>query len=1447
MNTISFKKRPFFSRLLRVCLFAFTFLCIGLIGSTLLVAYTTPGRYILVRTISHLTKTPDFHLTFGKLSGNIFSQAQLDYLAVSDRNGTWLEAKDIHLNWTPSDLLSKHISLEKLSIKSILVSRKPERPQKVKKTLDENINDIELFLASPQSVSLKNISIQSLTILEPVLGQNAEFSGNFQVQKGLLPDTREQFIIAKVLRTDKRQEILDAKLLYDSETRTLDIDGTFRDSENGLLTAILKFNSLPEIAATVKGRAPVANWNGTLHISSPTEPLVSGHLNLESRNNTFQTHSNLQLSLASLMSASDRTHWQEPVYITIDSSYVLTSKIFATHFSTSAPQINITGNFERNFQSDYFLLKGQGQVDSSQVFSPFIPDNIRWQSATFDADILTSGENPKIQIAGRISKPVVNNISAQQGTLTLALSTTNSLAGTYPLSMDIILHELTNEQASSQQTQIPQDAQFSARGTLSLPTYDMKLPEIKFSFQDLKLHGSLNQSHKNFDGTVHISQGNLSALSFFLNQPISGTAEGTINFSGNLLQKKLFTKNNLQFSHIKTGHTSWDQMLENLRINGQWDFYNGKSIAFRNFDISSSVMELKLNGELTQNPSQLNGILILSDLSKVSEKLAGSGTVNLNISGPLTHPNAEIKLRLPKGTVNKRDFQNVTANVHLTNLLSPENGLLNITGDIEQKPLQASLSLQKNSQSIFLINIQNLAYQSISLKGTITHTRESLLDGYLDFNAGDLNDASPFLQEKLSGQAQAKIQFIDENSNPYIKIEGLLNNFSKNEIFLKKAVLDMTVYRPEQNTAFDGKLEWNGFKSGSLISEKTTLTASPLNNGTSLTLNSDVQGASLQAEAVLVLENLQKQMLTLQKLSLTKQSHNITLSAPVQIVYEDSSLTVGKTLLKSGIGAFSFNAHIGENIFIETEAYQFPLSVFQLFHPSIQTQGTLNARAHISGPKSRINGTYHASLSNTILEQNNRIRKPLSFNAIINGELNTASTHFTAAISKDASRISLSGNIPFSRELPLHVLANGNINLSILNEILGDGKTLKGVAQTNLKIAGSLHKPDIQGTVQIEHSAFSDPVNGLYFDSIDALITGSSDKLTLSRLSAKTRNGGWISGTGFINISPHEHFPASIQIEGKKARLVDSELLRMTTDLSLKINGPLTQGPTVSGFITSQEIQISIPDNLPLSYSQLPVRHINAPAYVIKRINQQKQQTQKETTLRANLDILFSVSNRIFIRGRGVNADLNGNVRILGSSQSPVFTGQFDLRRGTLLILGKKLDFKSGELHLFNSTMPELDFRAESAAGDVTVIVMVTGPATSPKFSFSSQPELPQDEILSRLLFGKPSGSLTAGQTIQLANAVAQLTGIDSLKMLDDLSQSLGFDSISLETDAQGNVGLGIGKRINDNVYLGFKQGSGQTPNKVTLDIDITNKIKVQGEAGDDGSTAVGIGMEWDY
>src|SRR6202034_692124 len=155
-----------------------------------------------------------------------------------------------------------------------------------------------------------------------------------------------------------------------------------------------------------------------------------------------------------------------------------------------------------------------------------------------------------------------------------------------------------------------------------------------------------------------------------------------------------------------------------------------------------------------------------------------------------------------------------------------------------------------------------------------------------------------------------------------------------------------------------------------------------------------------------------------------------------------------------------------------------------------------------------------------------------------------------------------------------------------------------------------------------------------------------------------------------------------------------------------------------------------------------------------------------------------------------------------------------------------------GNVTFHGGVMPDLDLVAETSTSGVTAQIAVTGPAIQPTFRISSNPSLPDDEILSRILFQKSSGSLSAFQALQLANAVATLSG--QVDAFENVRKSLGVDSLDISSSATGGTVVSATRAINDRVSVGVTTGARPQDNGVNLNFDVSRHVRLQ--AGGDSS-----------
>jgi translocation and assembly module TamB len=248
----------------------------------------------------------------------------------------------------------------------------------------------------------------------------------------------------------------------------------------------------------------------------------------------------------------------------------------------------------------------------------------------------------------------------------------------------------------------------------------------------------------------------------------------------------------------------------------------------------------------------------------------------------------------------------------------------------------------------------------------------------------------------------------------------------------------------------------------------------------------------------------------------------------------------------------------------------------------------------------------------------------------------------------------------------------------------------------------------------------------------------------------------------------------------------------------------------------------------------LPVRDANAPP-------PPPQPTEPPTTIALNLTI--DAPQQVFIRGRGLDAELGGTITIRGTTAKPIPNGGLHLRRGTLTVAGSTLNFTEGTIDFSGAGIadPSVHFVATSTTATIVATLTVSGSAKDPKITLSSVPDMPQDEILAQLLFNTSTSKLSPFQLAEIAAALASLSGATSgFDPLESLRNTFGLDRLSVGSNSSGSPTLEAGRYLTRGVYLGAKQSATGGGTQATVQVDIAKGLKLESTAGSGSTTATG-------
>ena len=425
--------------------------------------------------------------------------------------------------------------------------------------------------------------------------------------------------------------------------------------------------------------------------------------------------------------------------------------------------------------------------------------------------------------------------------------------------------------------------------------------------------------------------------------------------------------------------------------------------------------------------------------------------------------------------------------------------------------------------------------------------------------------------------------------------------------------------------------------------------------------------------------------------------------------------------------------------------------------------------------------------------------------------------------------------------------ATGQAQLGLLNPFIAP-RSIAGLADFDLTVDGPPALSSLRGRISTQGTRLAAPKLPLSLSDLSGAVDLGGGQAQLD-LTGQVTDGGSIALTGPITL--RGGFPAQLQIDLNNVVLSDNVVYTSVVNGGVALNGALTGGARIAGTIDVGETTVQVPSSTVSTLGSIPdITHIGATRPVMR--TRERAGLVKDTTADSGrsvaypLDITVNAPARIFVRGRGIDAELGGTLRLTGTTADTISTGQIDLIRGRLEVLTKRFELDEGRVEVQGRFELFLRLIAVTSTSSGTARIVVQGRASDPVVSFESTPESPQDQVLAQIFFGRDISQLSAFQALQLATAVARLAGRGGEGIVSQLRGSFGLDDLDVTTDADGNAAVRAGKYISDNVYTDVTVGGAQGP-EVSLNIDLTPNVTVRGSLAADSSTGVGIFIEKDY
>lgn len=1431
--------------------------------------------------------------------GALSARATLEELTFSDADGPWLILRNAAFDWQRTALLRRRLEVNELVAEELQVLRKPKVP--ATEAAPEAAAAREFALPElPVSVEVNKFAIEQIALGPDFLGEEvlASLDGRILLIDG------EGLVELELIRQNGPKDDLRLNGSYSNETKILSVDLSLEEDARGLVTTLAGFPGQPSVALNLKGLGPLNQFQADLNLKTNDEDRLTGVIRLEEAvedglqfsadingdvaplfDASYQEFlgNDLQLDVVGVRAANGALTLSEMDFraasVTLDGSLELSETLWPR-------KINLTGEIAPPDGQTHVLLPLSGpETDLSKLDLSVRFDHEAGDSWT--ASLWMQGLERDSLTLGGASLIGQGTLQGADGQLPGAV-TANLILGATELMLDNPELDALLAQPISATTTLDwtkggalnitafdgQVAGATAQGTAVLRDLAKGLQvsvEAAADLADLSLYADLAGLDLSGAATVDV-KAQTAVVGGTFDVVVSGGARdlslGDENLDDMIGGQSEFT---LSAKRDTTGTTLRELTLNGrdvvLSADGMITPTGGGSL---NFDAKASSLTAKGQADFSDMQA---GITIDADATLTAEDLSEfAALAGLPIAG-------KIALDVKGGGNLKAQTFDATASGNASNFVVGIAALDDLIGgramiDVSAAKTGADITLRNLSLDTEDIDVKasgtvgpqtgalNFDAQVASLNAKGTADLSDMSSGITvttrtSANVADLSDFAALAGLPLAGQialdvdGSGNVAALSFDADIKASAENLVTGIAQaDQLIGGTALIDISAAR-EGNS-----LDIRRFTA---TAKEVDIAASGMVDNTGGTIDFDARVATATAKGQAILSDMDKGIsiattgavavsdlrpigdIVGQSLS---GSVDISLQASANVESQDFDAELSGTVDSLGIGIAQVDQTLtgATTLAVSAQKQGTALTLRELTVDG--TQLDVSAFGSLDGDSGSF--TFEQSIASLSL-----FAPQLTGGAQTSGTLTRNAQGWAVDVdgaADDGFTSTIDGTVSSDfQQFDMDIV--GSAPLALANAFISPRSVL-GTASYNLSVNGPPALESVSGQINIEGGRASAPTVNLALENIGAQISLSGSNLSIDA-STNVSQGGQVRINGTLAAVAPFNSNLDIVIDGVK--LTDPELYDTTVDGQIGFAGPATGGAAITGVINLGETNVRIPtSSVGISAAPEGLVHLNETRaqYVTREragfVKKESDGASSGPAVSYPLDISLTANQRITIRGRGLDLVLGGGIQLTGATDNILSEGEFDLIRGQLNFLSKRLTLEEANIALLGGLMPFVHIEAVTDIPDGTARIIIDGPAADPDIEFTSDPDYPDDEVLAQILFGKSLSDLSALQAAQLAASVSELAGGKSIGLISGIRDSLGLDDLNLETDSEGNATVRAGRQLTEDIYTDVAVDSeGET--EVIINLDVTDNFTAKAAVGSDGESSLGFFFQKDY
>jgi translocation and assembly module TamB len=1355
------------------------------VGVLLWVADTSIGHRLIADRIEGLRPVNGLRVKVGRIEGSIYGATRIRDLRLYDTKGQFFQAGDVALDWTPLAWLSNRVDIDRLTAPAATLDRLPALVPS--KTQQPILPSFDIRIGE--------LKIERMTFGEGIVkpARVAQISGR--------ADVRDGRALVDLTGTARGGDRLVLKLDSAPDRNIFDVAAAVDAPRGGIVTGML--GATQPLMLRVEGDGSWKDWKGALVARAGTGELA--RLALKAQSGRYDLSGTVRPSLVT----TGRTAQLLGPEMVVTGNATLANRQVDTHLGLVSPALALSANgFVDLARSSFDAMRIDVRLRRPQAVMPTMSGRDiaalvlldgPFGTANFDYRITapriafdaTGFDDVRVTGRGKLSpQPVIVPVSLSSRRVTGVGDIAGGILNN--LRVDGLLR-VTSKLVTGDGLKVRSD---KLNGTVSL------LVDLATGRYDIGLSGQLNRYLIPGLGIVDVKS--------VLKVVPDGRGGVRIVGRGQVWVRRL---DNSFLAGLAGGLPYIDTALE-----------RGADGVIRFTGLKLTARDIAITGS---GYRRLDGTFFFEGAGRQRQY----GPVRLRIDGNIARPKVDLILANPLPSAGLRDVR--------ASLVPTAQGFDWVaSGGSRLGPFRGNGQILLPNGGQAVIRIASLTASGVKATGDLRAATGGLI-GQVAVSGGGLSGTVALGVERGIQRVEAHLNARD------VKLVG------PPLIVIQRGRLDAVALLDPRGTDIDATFVGQGLRYGEFAFARAAGNAKLVDGVGQVKAN--LAGSRGRGFDIRAVADVSPNRFVVNAEG-TVDKRPIKLNSPAVITREGDSWRLAPTAISFAGGNATIGGRFGGTATeLDATVERLPLTVLDIVRPDLGLGGSASGRVTFRQPTGSGVPTGSANLRVRNLTRAGLLLVSTPVDAGVNAVLDGNGLAVRAiavsggkTIGQAQARIApLGGGSDLAARLtnaPLFAQLRYNGPADTLWRLTGvESFDVSGPLAVGADVTGSINRPVIRGSLRTENLRLESPVSGTVLTGLKAFGRFDQSRLVIDQFTG-VAGRGTVSGKASFDLAADSGFGIDLTIDAKQASLIARD------DFAATITGPLrivSNGPDgrISGNVVIDRGAFRL--GQATAAQQVPtlkVREINRP-FGSPRV-------RAAPTLWA-LDIKARADNQLAVTGLGLDSEWSADLSLTGSLDAPRILGRADVVRGGYEFAGKRFELTRGVIRFQGAFPPDpvLDIVASANIQSLNATVTVTGTGQKPVIAFASIPALPQDELLSRLLFGTSITNLSAPEALQLASAVASLRGGTGLDPINAVRKAIGLDRlrfVAADASVGNKTALAVGKYITRRTYVELiTDGQGYSATRV--EFAITRWLSLLSTISTVGRQSAAVRVSKDY